>query len=201
MYEASIRLSTLPAHARHRTILPLYTVHGPRLTSQYGVVVLTPAHGFLSCFSSSPPRPWLTGPPAAAGGPAHLRGSLGRCLPQTPAKRSSREPQGLEIGGCLRSPRSRSPSARRVCLSHRRCPLTLTRSPVPSPLSATRSVWRGSGGRHLPRLPRRCAGPPAAAGGPVSHGRGGRGESLGRGRGESLGRGRRDTRSRWKGYD
>ncbi len=32
----------------------------------------------------APPRPWLTGPSAAADGPARLRGSLGRCLPPDP---------------------------------------------------------------------------------------------------------------------
>ena len=136
----------------------------------------------------SPPPPmadWPPGcgrrssaPPGNLGSPllapsAPSGGTWGDASPQTPAKRTSRASSDLEMGGCPRPPRPRSPSMRRVCLSHQRRSLTLTRSPVLAPLSATRSVWRGSGGRHLPRLPPRRAGPPAAAGGPVSHGRGG----------------------------
>ncbi len=62
------------------------------------------------------------------------------------------------------------------------------RLPSPGPVTSAMCVWRGSGGRPLPRLPRRRAGPSAAAEGPVSHGRGGREEKshLG-GRGEDGG--------------
>jgi len=119
-------------------------------------------------FTLRPPRPWLTGPSAAADGPARLRGSLGRCLPPDP-----RQTDGVADDGEGTSDRS-----------HRRCgrqtrPLSsggpAGRFPSPSSVTPTMSVWRGSGGRHLPRLPRRRAGPSAAAEGPVSHGRGGRG--------------------------
>jgi len=39
---------------------------------------------YLGSLLLAPPRPWLTGPSAAADGPARLRGSLGRCLPPDP---------------------------------------------------------------------------------------------------------------------
>jgi len=61
--------------------------------------------------------------------------------------------------------------------------------PYPGPMTPAMCVWRGAGGRHLPRLSRRRAGPPAAAGGPVSHGRGGekrRAQVAWRGKGEKA---------------
>ncbi len=44
--------------------------------------------------SSRPLRPWLTDPSAAAEGPAHLRGNLGRWLPPDP-----RHPRGVPADG------------------------------------------------------------------------------------------------------
>jgi len=108
-------------------------------------------------------------------------GEPGEMPPPGPPPNTHRGCQGAwtwETSCGFRSPPCaasvRGSSMRRVWLSGRGRPLP--HSPVPSPSSAARSVWRGSGGRPLPRLPRRRAGPPAAAGGPVSHGRGGRGE-------------------------
>jgi len=113
-------------------------------------VVLSPRPpcGWRSSFR--PPRPWLTGPSAAADGPARLRGSLGRGLPPDPRQTHISEVSGLGNG---RRPVGLPPS-RRVCLPHWRW----LRSLVPSPLSPTAPLWRGSGGRHLPRLPRRGRG-------------------------------------------
>jgi len=92
-------------------------------------------------FTPRPPRP--------------LRGSLGRCLPPDP-----RQKDCVAAGG--------AGTGERVSVSgHGRCgrqtrPLSsggpAGRFPSPSPVTPTMSVWRGSGGRHLPRLPRRGRG-------------------------------------------
>ena len=116
-------------------------------------------------------------------------GEPGEMPPPRPPPYAHRGRHSIWIWETPRGPRS---VMRRVWLSRRRYPIALLRSPVPAPLSATRSVWRGSGGRHLPRLPRRRAGPSAAAEGPVSHGRGG--EERGQARKEGR-RGKRRGRT------
>ncbi len=107
--------------------------------------------------SPRPPRPWRLAPRPypQADGPARLRGSLGRGLPPDPRQKDCVAGGGAGTG-------------ERVSVSgHGRCD-SQTRSlrgggpagrfPSPSPVTPETSVWRGSGGRHLPRLPRRGRG-------------------------------------------
>ena len=68
--------------------------HSPR--SLQGEIFLSP-QGSL-CLIPRPPRPWLTGPPAAADGPARLRGSLGRCLPPDPRQTDGVADSGVGTG-------------------------------------------------------------------------------------------------------
>jgi hypothetical protein len=121
----------------------------------FGVVVLIAVVAVDIVMSPRPLRLGFTPRPPRLGftlrPPRPLWGSLGRCLPPDP--RQTHVAEAREPGDGKR-PVGLPPLRRRVCLPHRRW----LRSLVPSPPSAARSVWRGSGGRHLPRLPRRGRG-------------------------------------------
>jgi len=133
-------------------------------TPNVSSLLAPPAHG-----------DWPLGPTR---GPTVQRasgGAWGDASPQTPAKHTTRASRGLTMGDGLLL----RPLPAPYLSASAAAPGVAAHPPViPCHVPSTRSVWRGSGGRHLPRLPRRRAGPSAAAEGPVSHGRGGREKHL-----------------------
>ncbi len=83
-------------------------------------------------------------------------GSLGRCLPPDPRQTDRVADSGVGAGDrvSVSGQRRYDKQARRI----EGTPGTPDSLPSPGLVTPAMSVWRGSGGRHLPRLPRRGRG-------------------------------------------
>jgi len=115
-----------------------------------------PSRGNLSLASprslglfSRPPRP--------------LRGSLGRCLPPDPRQKESAADDGKSASGRGSCSERHGAGERgrgrwRFDSQMWGLPEDEGAAPSPGPMTPAMCVWRGSGGRHLPRLPRRGRG-------------------------------------------